>query len=802
MKNKIIKIFFLGLLFLIFFLKNSFSKDFQFLGNELILLDKGNLLVGKNGIKITSKDQTIEANKFEYNKTNLHLKLLGQIKIIDTLKNITITGNKIDYFENLDKFIAEGNVRVKVDNKYIIDSSDLTYLKAKEHFFSKNKSIFQDTIGNKFELDKFDYFKLLSKIRGSKIKFTDVQSNKYYIDDAVVDLQKNKIVGKDVTIDFENSTFGSNKNEPRLKGNKIYSNQDITTVSKGIFTTCKKTDDCPPWTMQASEVKHDKIKKIISYKNAWLKIYDKPVLYFPRFFHPDPTVKRQSGFLIPRLVSSNTLGTAIEIPYFNVQADNKDLTFKPRLYLDKSIILQSEFRVKQKKSSHVFDFSFFNDGNENIFNSKKRKNHFFSNSILNYDLEKFDDTKIEINIETVSNDTYLKTYKVKSPLIESETLLNSYTNVEMSNEDTYIKASLESYVDLTQNKSERYEYVYPNVEFTKDIELDPSYKGTLSFDSNSYHKKYNTNSTDSININNFEYQSFDYTLNSGLKNNFNLLIKNINSDSQNSTLNSNETKNKLLGSFIFESSYPLKKTGINFNSFLEPIASIRYSPTETKNILNQDRRIDINNIFSTDRISNNQMIEGGESITIGNTYKLTDKKNIQEHLVLSLASVFRARENADLPIKSTIGKKTSDIVGNAKILPNKYFNIDYNFSLDNNLDSTNYDSIKSTLSINNFVTSFTYLREGGDIGRKNFIKNKTSYNFNEENSLSFSTQKNKEKNLIEYYNLIYQYKNDCLTAAFEYNKDYYTDSDLKPTEQLFFTITIMPFGKINSSNLR
>ena len=803
MKNKIIKTIFLGLFFLIFFLKNSYSKDFQFLANELKLLNDGNLLVGKNGVKITSESQTIEADNFEYNKIDLHLKLLGQIKIIDTLKNIIITGDKIDYFENLDKFFAEGNVRVEVNDKYTIDSSDLTYLKVEEHFFSKNKSIFKDAIGNKFELDKLDYFKLLNKIRGSKIKFTDVQLNKYYIDDAVIDLHKNKIVGKDVAIDFENSAFGNNKNEPRLKGNKIYSDQNITTVTKGIFTTCKKTDRCPPWTMQANEVKHDKIKKRISYKNAWLKIYDAPVLYFPRFFHPDPTVKRQSGFLIPRLTSTNTLGSAMEIPYYNVLGDNKDLTFKPRLYLDKSIILQSEYRVEQKKSSHIFDFSLFNDGSENVFNSKKRKNHFFSNSILNYDLEKFDETKIEINIETVSNDSYLKTYKIKSPLIESDTLLNSYTNMEMSNEDTYIKASLESYINLAQNnKKERYEYVYPNVEFTKNIELDPSYKGTLTFDSNGYHKKYSTNSSDSIVINNLEYQSFDHILNNGLKNNFNLLVKNINTDGHNSTSNSNEVKNKLLGIIAFETSYPLEKKGTNFNSYMEPIASIRYSPTETKNISNEDRRIDINNIFSKNRLSSNNTVEGGESITIGNTYKLTDNQNTQEYLSLSLASVFRTEENNDLPIKSTIGKKTSDIVGNTKFSPNKYFNIDYNFSLDNNLDTTNYDSVKSTLSVNNFVTSFEYLREDGDIGRKNFIQNKTSYNFNEGNSLSFSTRKNKETNLTEFYNLIYQYKNDCLMAAFEYNKDYYTDNDLKPTEQLLFTITIVPFGKINSTNLR
>ena len=33
---------------------------------------------------------------------------------------------------------------------------------------------------------------------------------------------------------------------------------------------------------------------------------------------------------------------------------------------------------------------------------------------------------------------------------------------------------------------------------------------------------------------------------------------------------------------------------------------------------------------------------------------------------------------------------------------------------------------------------------------------------------------------------MYQYKNDCLAASIEYNKDYYDDRDIKPEESIFF----------------
>ena len=32
---------------------------------------------------------------------------------------------------------------------------------------------------------------------------------------------------------------------------------------------------------------------------------------------------------------------------------------------------------------------------------------------------------------------------------------------------------------------------------------------------------------------------------------------------------------------------------------------------------------------------------------------------------------------------------------------------------------------------------------------------------------------------------MYQYQNDCLTAGIEYNKEYYSDQDLKPSEICF-----------------
>ena len=80
--------------------------------------------------------------------------------------------------------------------------------------------------------------------------------------------------------------------------------------------------------------------------------------------------------------------------------------------------------------------------------------------------------------------------------------------------------------------------------------------------------------------------------------------------------------------------------------------------------------------------------------------------------------------------------------------------------------------------------------------------NETSYNLDVNNQLMFSTRKNKKTDLTEFYKLIYQYKNDCLVASIEYNKDYYNDRELKPEENIFLKLSIIPFGQTTSPNLK
>ena len=139
--------------------------------------------------------------------------------------------------------------------------------------------------------------------------------------------------------------------------------------------------------------------------------------------------------------------------------------------------------------------------------------------------------------------------------------------------------------------------------------------------------------------------------------------------------------------------------------------------------------------------------------------------------------------------------------GTLKYNTSKWLELEYNFAIDNNIDKSNFDEIKSTFSINNFVTSFSFLDDAHSTNNQSYLSNTTKYKFDENRSISFAGRRNRELDMPEFYNLIYEYKNDCLKAAVEYKKSYYEDGDLKPEEQIYFTLTVIPFGAINSPGI-
>ncbi|MEO9876320.1 MAG: LPS-assembly protein LptD [Anderseniella sp.] len=129
----------------------------------------------------------------------------------------------------------------------------------------------------------------------------------------------------------------------------------LTVYERTTYTRCRScvTDDgTPAWQLVASETVHDEREGMIEHKNARLEVLGMPVFYWPYLSHPDPTVKRKSGLLIPRFSHSTVFGYGYEQPYFWNIAPNADLTLLPKFTTEQGPLLGVEFRHRLGKGQY------------------------------------------------------------------------------------------------------------------------------------------------------------------------------------------------------------------------------------------------------------------------------------------------------------------------------------------------------------------------------------------------------------------------------------------------------------------
>ena len=787
--------FFVFFFICIFFSINAYADLFKFETSELKLLDNGNIINAENG-KATSSDGdiTINAEKFIYqNKTQILKAYNGEALIkSDDIKI------KFDYIEvdQKNNNISTKNFTEIIDLKknLSLETTNINYNRKLKIIESKNKSILKDTNNNFLDMMYFYYEIDKNILKVKDLVFKDKENNISNIKLAFINTKTNKLLGKDIKIDLDNKFFNKD-NDPRLIGKKlVYDNEnEISEISKGVFTVCKKSDKCPPWQISAEEIKHDKKKKVINYKNALLKIYDMPVFYFPKFFHPDPTVKRKSGFLVPSIQSSSTSGTYLHLPYYQVVADNKDFTISPRIFAENKFLLQTEYRQVNSKSDTIIDLSLFNE------EDKDSKNHFFFNFNQDLVFDYFESSKLKIKLERTSNDTYLRANKIKSKIVKNENVLENSLNLNLFSEDLSIETDFKVYEDLNKNKNDRYEFILPKIFISKKIKNKTNLNGNFLFESNNLIKNYQTNIFEKINTNDLIFKSNPNIYKNAFYNNYEFILRNTNSDSEKSKKYKNNENYYLSGMFQYNSSLPLIKEDKNFQNILTPRISLRISPDHTKNETEEDsRRIDINNIYGLKRLqsTDEDTLEGGASITIGKEYSRINKETSNENLAIKLANNIRLNESKDFPAHNQMGLKNSNLFGEVQYNPNEFLSTKYNFSLKNDLDNFAYENLEANLNILNFTTSFEYLNENEIVNKKSYFLTELKYKFDDTKSINFSKRENNEKDLTEYYKLIYEYKNDCLSASIEYNKNFYDDRDIKPEENIFLKLNIMPFGQI------
>jgi LPS-assembly protein len=103
----------------------------------------------------------------------------------------------------------------------------------------------------------------------------------------------------------------------KLAANGVRRNEGkVNELSRVVYTSCnvcaQHPEDKPLWQLRAYDATQDLEHKRIEYEHMYMDVLGVPVFYLPYFSMPDPSVKRQSGFLIPDIAfSSDYLGSFV-----------------------------------------------------------------------------------------------------------------------------------------------------------------------------------------------------------------------------------------------------------------------------------------------------------------------------------------------------------------------------------------------------------------------------------------------------------------------------------------------------------
>ena len=804
MKNKLSIIFFLIASNLFIFDTYSYAQ-INFDVTEIEILDGGDKIIGKNrGTITTNNNIIIKANNFEFDKVKNILEAQGNVLIEDKFNNYNFSAQKILYNKSEERIEIKGKAEALIGLNYNFKTENIIFL--------RNEMIISSDIGGtiidnnnqtRYEIGKFSYSLKEEILKGEKIfintKYDQPFSDKFFFKSAVFNLKNQNYIAQDINIEFRKDIFGNKENDPRFKGLSSSNENGITTINKGIFTNCKRNNRCPPWSIQADKITYDENKKQIYYDNALVKVYDVPVLYFPKFFHPGPSVKRQTGFLVPHINNSNVLGYSLQVPYFYALSQNKDFTFKPTLFDQDILMFQNEYRQQNKDSFFITDLNIVDGYKSKKSNKTKTLTHLFSKYKMNLNFDNFIESSLNFSFQKVNNDTYLKIFDTN--IVDTELkpdnfdTLTSDIDLNLENEKFSLNAGFTAYENLSKLNSDRYQYVLPYFDFSRSLFENNNY-ASFNFMSQGDNILKDTNSLRSRMINNLDVQSFDFFSKGGLKNNINYFLKNTITAGKNNVEYDSSPHIKLMNIFELTSSFPLINENENYIDYLNPKMSLRVNPSDMKSYKNENRQISNDNIFSINRLGLIDTLESGQSLTLGLDYKKEKINDINKYFELKLGTVLRTKNNKNVPSNSTLDKKNSNYFGKITNNLNENINLNYEFSINNDLNQVQYNLFGATFTKNNFVTSFNYIEEDGVIGSSNILENVTTFNFDEQNFITFRTRENRELDLTEYYDLIYEYKNDCLIAGLKYNKTYYQDRDLEPTEDLMFSIKLVPFTSV------
>jgi LPS-assembly protein len=708
---------------------------------------------------------------------------LAEVAPLNTREPVVLTADRVSYDQTKDIATASGQVEVAQGDKL---------LRADSIIYDKKRDVVLAT-GN--------------------VKIIDNTGQVSFADRAEITSDfKQGFVERISLLLADNSRFAAQEGE-RVDGRYVL-------LRRAVYSACDLCKDDPKkpplWQLKAAKVTHDNESKRIRYRDVFLELGGIPVFYTPYFSHPDPSVKRKTGFLTPQGGRSSNIGNFITVPYYIDLAPDKDLTLSPTFSGKDGVQMAGQYRQRFVHGAMQFDASAVvadRVNEQNVVEPGQLRGHVFGN--VGFDLSPAH--RVGAKIAFTSDKTYLYRYRIPTDdVLENRAYLERFRGRDYFGaegfyfqdlrpgdrqvEPVVLRARYAALGEPNQTLGGRWEMNAEAVALTRDSTVNTATEGpdsrraSLSFGwerqlvselglvaSVAGHVRGDVFFADRLrdpnDPNNRYRQAFSERV---------LPLANV-------TLR-----------------YPLGRQGEHWRQSLEPILAFTAAPNKRNEprIANEDSQgteYDATNLFAYNRFSGVDRYETGARVTYGvRAGAYSDAGGRYDAMI---GSSYRLSRNSDFLASSGLREQQADIVGYMYADPVSWLGARYNFRLNKDTLQPRYSQLDAFAGAAWFRPTVQYLAvDGLDSNNNEGTVSEVTYGFST-NFMPYWTFAAAQRRALRSdpgprsTTAVLRYQDECSTFALSVNRDQISRPDLNSGTSFMLTVFLRNLGQLQTDSI-
>lgn len=476
-------------------------------------------------------------------------------------------------------------------------------------------------------------------------------------------------------------------------------------LDKATYTACEpceiNPDKAPIWQIKARNVTHHRDEKRISYDDATFEVAGVPVAYTPYFSHPDGSIDRKSGLLIPSAGFDSQLGAFYSQEYYWNIAPSQDATFGAMVMTDANPLITAEYRKRFRNAGFKINGGITYEERQDFINGQEvTQNDDFRGHLSADGLWDINNKwRAGAQLEYVSDDQYLAYYN-----FPNQDVLESKIYAERFDDRDYILGQFIRYKDIrVSDRSEDQPNILPEL-YSRFVGAPNSVLGgRLDLELSALNLAREGRDQDVLRGSTKAGWEGRFISNStGLVNDLNLNVRgdvyraNDRDIAIGNNRNNDSTATRGFANINYTASLPFEKTTKNTQIIIEPIGAVTVGTDvdENNDIPNEDSNdtfLDATNLFNDNRFPGYDRIEDKSHATYGIRSGLHSFNGHKGEIFIGQSYRFNEEDNP-FPEGSGLSEQLSDFVGSVRVDLGKTARLNYATRLDNdNLTSKRHE---------------------------------------------------------------------------------------------------------------